>query len=618
MKHNIIRFALAVAVLLLAGLDSTPVSAQQPNLRITKDIQWENIETPVTLSAEVRNVENIYERIKSAMYAKPILKWLAADVKVVFTIKLMKENYFLFFQTPKQVNKLVFTRWLTAEFGPGLSVLNKKFVLHEINSEGKESAEDYSAGEFSDINEPLGDMLKVSNVDLGTISEEGKYWAEIELVTTGMYASKTPVKGKINPVKFSEEDVAKTRLSVRILDQDRNQKLDLRQRDSRGNPKSVVIRYNLNVPNNQRARVSIRIEKDNRPIKTIESRTSHATGEYDFDWAGTTNNASLVKEDGNYQALVDTYLGGFDLFGQQILAQQVSSSTGIRVSGAEEESDIVREQPTKPPTSIQRTPTRIAGNPQPSATNTLRAGSTSTRAPTRRPESTDTPESEPTATPRSTTARTPTSTRTSIPTSVPTTAPSATRQPTQLPPTITRTPTQIPQPVSNGCNFAADFSSGSLSGMSMVGGSWTVENGQLRGVGDSGLIFIDATRGCRDYTVEFDARLSSPNWGFGVFVRVQDPPRNTSRSYACQYDIPTGGVIFNNAWPADNQKKSSVSVPLDTNWHRMKVVVQGSNIQCYLDGALAFNENDSNLSTGGVMLRTWLQLPVYFDNLQVR
>jgi hypothetical protein len=60
----------------------------------------------------------------------------------------------------------------------------------------------------------------------------------------------------------------------------------------------------------------------------------------------------------------------------------------------------------------------------------------------------------------------------------------------------------------------------------------------------------------------------------------------------------------------------SGQVNMDTNWHNLRLVFQGTTIQVYYDNALVLTATDTNYTQGAVALDVSDQ-PVAFDNVTV-
>jgi len=60
----------------------------------------------------------------------------------------------------------------------------------------------------------------------------------------------------------------------------------------------------------------------------------------------------------------------------------------------------------------------------------------------------------------------------------------------------------------------------------------------------------------------------------------------------------------------------ATQINIDTNWHNLRLVLQGTTIQAFYDNVLMITATDANYSQGAVALDVSNQ-PITFDNITV-
>ncbi len=170
--------------------------------------------------------------------------------------------------------------------------------------------------------------------------------------------------------------------------------------------------------------------------------------------------------------------------------------------------------------------------------------------------------------------------------------------------------------------FSDNFSSGSgnwtISPLGFAAG-WAVANNVYTYNGGGHTQSYAGSSAWTDYTVATDFQLASLNdYPGGLRGRVNI---NTGASYGV-WIYPAERVLklFRiGQWDIDADLSllgQSAPLPMDTNWHNLRLVFQGSAIQVYFDNTLAISANDTNYSQGAIALDVSNQ-PVSFDNVTV-
>jgi hypothetical protein len=153
------------------------------------------------------------------------------------------------------------------------------------------------------------------------------------------------------------------------------------------------------------------------------------------------------------------------------------------------------------------------------------------------------------------------------------------------------------------------------------GGGWSVVNGLYTFNGQGPSQSYAGNPAWTDYNVGVDFKLSSlSNYPGGIRGRVNTA---TGASYGV-WIYPGTGVLRLwriTQWNIDTDPGLTlltppVTVAMDTNWHNMRMVFNGSQISVYYDNALVMQATDSTYTSGAVALEVYNQ-PISFDNVVV-
>ncbi len=172
--------------------------------------------------------------------------------------------------------------------------------------------------------------------------------------------------------------------------------------------------------------------------------------------------------------------------------------------------------------------------------------------------------------------------------------------------------------------FSDDFSSGSAGQwtVSPMGSAsnWSVVNGAYTYNGAGASQSWAGSASWSNYTVAVDFKLSTlsdypggirarlnPSTGAGYGVWIY-PAEGILKLFAIpQWNIDGGGTIL---------LATSSAVKMDTNWHNLRIVMQGPSIKVYYDNALVMQVTDTRYTQGAVALDVSNQ-PISFDNVAV-
>jgi len=128
--------------------------------------------------------------------------------------------------------------------------------------------------------------------------------------------------------------------------------------------------------------------------------------------------------------------------------------------------------------------------------------------------------------------------------------------------------------------FQSDLSKGSTDWQKLGGGDWTVKDGALQETTEKE--FVRALAGSRDwtnYTFTLKARKISGREGFLILFRINsDEGRNWWNIGG--WENSTDGIEFGETL---DRKPSHIETD---RWYDIKLVVNGGNVKCYLDGVL--------------------------------
>ena len=189
---------------------------------------------------------------------------------------------------------------------------------------------------------------------------------------------------------------------------------------------------------------------------------------------------------------------------------------------------------------------------------------------------------------------------------------------------VTNSPVTVPISMQVGSLlFSDNFSSlpdtnWTISPLGFASG-WSFENGAYTYNGGGHTQSYAGNPTWTDYTVAADFQLASLNdYPGGLRGRVNT---TTGSSYGVWvYPAEKTLKLFRiGQWNIDADLSllgQATQINIDTNWHSLRLVFQGTTIQAYYDNSLVITATDSNYAQGAVALDVSSQ-PIAFDNVTV-
>lgn len=190
-------------------------------------------------------------------------------------------------------------------------------------------------------------------------------------------------------------------------------------------------------------------------------------------------------------------------------------------------------------------------------------------------------------------------------------------------PIQTTSTNQASQAVDNGnVLFFDDFESGDLKNWQVLGGDWFAMDGKLVQNGKHKPAYILAGKSeWEDYCFEVEAERIDGTHGFMFVVHSPDSKKAIALNLGGWSNSRTALLLYSNLMGSSsifNQTSCSVQVKSDRKY-KVKIVIEGSSIKCYLDSALIIDFTDPEiykLRNGKIGLGTW-DTRAYFDNVKV-
>jgi len=160
--------------------------------------------------------------------------------------------------------------------------------------------------------------------------------------------------------------------------------------------------------------------------------------------------------------------------------------------------------------------------------------------------------------------------------------------------------------------FDTDFAS--VAAHPLVGGKWSVVNGQLvPPVSGGSVAFGDTT--WTDVQLDVNATIASGS-GYGVYFRADGNSKISG--YCFQYDPGVGNkfIVRKVVTGVESAPIASVAMPAGFNiygaTHAISISAVGSHMVIKVDGASTLDFNDSTFASGGAGLRSWGSSAVSF------
>lgn len=164
--------------------------------------------------------------------------------------------------------------------------------------------------------------------------------------------------------------------------------------------------------------------------------------------------------------------------------------------------------------------------------------------------------------------------------------------------------------------WSDDFDGGIGSGWQVVEGQWIVANGRLIPADESGGVILGGDLAWTDYTVDVDLYESSGGQFVGVvMVRVQD--RSNYIAFVADCNRGTWWEIVRNGQRQEVPGTDNGLWMCSTPYH-LRLTVQGSSYQAFVDGELQSSCVLQDFSTGGIGLQSISRGSLAaFDNFHV-
>jgi hypothetical protein len=167
--------------------------------------------------------------------------------------------------------------------------------------------------------------------------------------------------------------------------------------------------------------------------------------------------------------------------------------------------------------------------------------------------------------------------------------------------------------------YEESFEDGKANDWVVVTGTWEVEQGAYHQTTPDGVnlfsFYAVGDESWKDYTFEVKVKpIQTPYAGVVFRVMETGPGGGTwSQGHFLSWLIGTGsGKGYSKIWKAMLGQEAMLEgtngdlLKLN-NWATIKVVVEGTNVQCYLDGVLQkeFKDSQNSILTGGIGAMTY-------------
>jgi hypothetical protein len=178
--------------------------------------------------------------------------------------------------------------------------------------------------------------------------------------------------------------------------------------------------------------------------------------------------------------------------------------------------------------------------------------------------------------------------------------------------------------------YQEDFDDGEANDWVVVTGTWEVENGEYHQIPDGVNLFsfyAVEDESWKDYTLEVKLKPIQTPYAGVVFRVMETGPGGAAPAWSQGHFISwligtTGGKGYSKIWKAmlgpEAMLEGTDGDTLEPNeWSEIKVVIEGINIQCYLNGELQkeFKDDNDSILTGGIGLMTYGE--TLFDDIVV-
>jgi hypothetical protein len=174
--------------------------------------------------------------------------------------------------------------------------------------------------------------------------------------------------------------------------------------------------------------------------------------------------------------------------------------------------------------------------------------------------------------------------------------------------------------------FSDDFSNATWTNSHWTAhsGTWNVNNGLYNMIGAPNTVLLTycGNISWTNYVVETRERYISGEYAGAIAARLNPNTGARYTFFTCP-DPEAGGpnaaflVKFSSWSDIEGTKLGGTSVSTDTNWHLLKMELNGTRIKCYYDGELIFNVIDGSLASGMINFESFGSSNASYDWVNV-
>jgi hypothetical protein len=172
--------------------------------------------------------------------------------------------------------------------------------------------------------------------------------------------------------------------------------------------------------------------------------------------------------------------------------------------------------------------------------------------------------------------------------------------------------------------FSDDFSNSSWtsSHWTVRSGTWTVSNGYYNMAGSSGTVLVTyaGNSSWTNYVAEARTRFVSGEYTGDLSARVNPSTGSRYSFIICPAeDGPNKAMLvkFSSWQDQTGTLLGQTTLTTDTNWHTVKMELNGTQIKCYYDGSLKFSISDGSFSSGLINFESFGSSNASFDWVNV-
>ena len=159
--------------------------------------------------------------------------------------------------------------------------------------------------------------------------------------------------------------------------------------------------------------------------------------------------------------------------------------------------------------------------------------------------------------------------------------------------------------------FADDFSQNRTSDWKVISGMWSISDGTLKSSGDGTEQILISNRNWTDYILS--ARVK---WGLGS-VGLVFRAKDENNSYILNVDHSSNDASLTKILNGTSEKlESAVISSVESEWYKLKVEVNGDEIQCSISNTFLFSFKDDSFQEGLIGLKA-SNAHASFDKVEV-